>query len=101
MSAGRFRFDAGVGWLRKEVVNHGVDPAVRGRVAREVARDDGNLDARQGRIPWGFVDFPIYGLSKPVTRPYPPLYLGGRPAIFRRIAQLDAGWIAIVHQWTF
>ena len=43
-----------------------------------------------------FVDFdPIYCWPKPVTRPYPPLYLGGRPAIFRRIAQLDAGWIAI------
>ena len=42
------------------------------------------------------MDFdPIYCWPKPVTRPYPPLYLGGRPAIFRRIARLDAGWIAI------
>jgi Luciferase-like monooxygenase len=35
VSAGRFCFGAGVGWLREEVANHGVDPEVRGRVAEE------------------------------------------------------------------
>ena len=30
VSQGRFRFGVGVGWLREEVANHGVDPAVRG-----------------------------------------------------------------------
>ena len=32
VSEGRFRFGVGVGWLREEIANHGVDPAVRGRV---------------------------------------------------------------------
>jgi alkanesulfonate monooxygenase SsuD/methylene tetrahydromethanopterin reductase-like flavin-dependent oxidoreductase (luciferase family) len=42
------------------------------------------------------VDFdPIYSWPKPVTRPYPPLYLGGGPASFPRIARLTAGWISI------
>ncbi len=31
----------------------------------------------------------------PVTKPYPPLYVGGGPANFPRIARLNAGWIAI------
>ena len=35
ISGGRFVFGVGVGWLREEVANHGVDPAVRGRVADE------------------------------------------------------------------
>src|SRR5882757_6478148 len=32
---------------------------------------------------------------KPATKPYPPLYLGGGPASFKRIARLKAGWIAM------
>jgi alkanesulfonate monooxygenase SsuD/methylene tetrahydromethanopterin reductase-like flavin-dependent oxidoreductase (luciferase family) len=30
-----------------------------------------------------------------VTKPYPPLYLGGGPASFGRIARLGAGWISM------
>ena len=98
VSAGRFRFGVGVGWNRQEVANHGVDPAVRGRVTDE------RLDAMvamwtqdEAEYHGEFVDFdPIYLWPKPVTRPYPPLYVGGgSPAVFRRIARLNAGWIAI------
>ena len=32
VSQGRFRFGVGIGWLREEIANHGVDPSVRGRV---------------------------------------------------------------------
>jgi alkanesulfonate monooxygenase SsuD/methylene tetrahydromethanopterin reductase-like flavin-dependent oxidoreductase (luciferase family) len=43
-----------------------------------------------------FVDFdPIYSWPKPVTRPYPPLYVGGGTASFPRIARLNAGWISM------
>jgi probable F420-dependent oxidoreductase len=38
VSGGRFRFGVGVGWLREEIANHGVDPSVRGRVADERLR---------------------------------------------------------------
>jgi alkanesulfonate monooxygenase SsuD/methylene tetrahydromethanopterin reductase-like flavin-dependent oxidoreductase (luciferase family) len=38
---------------------------------------------------------PIYSWPKPVTKPYPPLYLGGGPASFRRMARLNAGWISM------
>ena len=98
VSAGRFLFGVGVGWNRQEVANHGVDPAVRGRVADE------RLDAMiaiwtqdEAEFHGEFVDFdPIFCWPKPVTRPYPPLYVGGGgPAAFRRIARLNAGWVAI------
>jgi alkanesulfonate monooxygenase SsuD/methylene tetrahydromethanopterin reductase-like flavin-dependent oxidoreductase (luciferase family) len=38
VSEGRFRFGVGVGWLREEIANHGVDPKVRGRVVEERLR---------------------------------------------------------------
>jgi probable F420-dependent oxidoreductase len=98
VSAGRFLFGVGVGWNRQETANHGVDPAVRGRVTDE------RLDAMiaiwtqdEAQFHGEFVDFdPIFCWPKPVTKPYPPLYIGGGgPAVFRRIARLNAGWMAI------
>lgn len=98
VSAGRFIFGVGVGWNRQEVANHGVDPGVRGRVADE------RLDAMvaiwtqdEAEYHGEFVDFdPIFCWPKPVTTPYPPLYIGGGgPAVYRRIARLHAGWMAI------
>ena len=38
VSQGRFLFGVGVGWLREEIANHGVDPRVRGRVMDERLR---------------------------------------------------------------
>lgn len=97
LSGGRFVFGVGVGWLREEVANHGVDPSVRGRVADERLRAMIEIWTKEKAEFHGeFVDFdPIYCWPKPVTKPYPPLYIGGGSAIFRRIAGLNAGWIAI------
>jgi probable F420-dependent oxidoreductase len=97
VSQGRFRFGVGVGWLREEIANHSVDPAVRGRVSDE------RLDAmiaiwtqQEAEFHGEFVDFdPIYCWPKPVTKPYPPVYVGGGPAGFKRIARLNAGWISM------
>lgn len=97
VSDGRFRFGVGVGWLREEIANHGVDPSVRGRVVEERLRAMIAIWTQEKAEFHGeFVDFdPIYSWPKPVTKPYPPLYLGGGPASFRRIARLDAGWISM------
>ena len=97
VSGGRFVFGVGVGWLREEIADHGVDPAVRGRVVDE------RLDAiigiwtqERAEFHGEFVDFdPIYSWPKPVQKPYPPLYLGGGPAGFKRIARLNAGWLSM------
>jgi probable F420-dependent oxidoreductase len=97
VSGGRFCFGVGVGWLREEVANHGVDPSVRGRVVDERLRAMIAIwTEEEPEFHGEFVDFdPIYSWPKPVTKPYPPLYLGGGSAGFRRIAELGAGWISI------
>ncbi|OBJ09054.1 LLM class F420-dependent oxidoreductase [Mycobacterium sp. 1482292.6] len=97
VSQGRFRFGVGVGWLREEIANHGVDPAVRGRVVDE--RLEAMIEIwthEKAEFHGEFVNFdPIYSWPKPVQRPYPPLYLGGGPAGFKRIARLNAGWLSM------
>jgi probable F420-dependent oxidoreductase len=95
LSEGRFRFGVGVGWLREEIANHGVDPRVRGKVADERLRAMIEIWTQEKAEFHGeFVNFdPIYSWPKSVTKPYPPLYLGGGPASFNRIARLNAGWL--------
>ena len=95
VSQGRFRFGVGVGWLREEIANHGLDPAVRGRVVDERLRAMIEIWTQEKAEFHGeFVNFdPIYSWPKPVTKPYPPLYLGSGRASFKRIARLNAGWI--------
>src|ERR1700756_981152 len=97
VSEGRFRFGVGVGWLREEIANHGVDPKVRGRVVEERLRAMIEIWTREKAEFHGeFVDFdPIYSWPKPATQPYPPLYIGGGSANYRRIARLGAGWISM------
>jgi probable F420-dependent oxidoreductase len=97
ISQGRFRFGVGVGWLREEIANHGVDPSVRGRVADERLHAMIEIWTQEkAQFHGEFVDFdPIYSWPKPLTQPYPPLYVGGGPAGFKRIARLNAGWIAM------
>jgi len=97
VSGGRFRFGVGVGWLREEIANHGVDPKVRGRVVEERLRAMIEIWTQEkAEFHGGFVDFdPIYSWPKPVTKPYPPLYLGGGSASFPRIARLKAGWLSM------
>jgi probable F420-dependent oxidoreductase len=97
VSEGRFYFGVGVGWLREEIANHGVDPSVRGRLSEERLRAMIEIWTHEKAEFHGeFVNFdPIYCRPKPVTKPYPPLYLGGGPANFKRIARLNAGWISL------
>jgi probable F420-dependent oxidoreductase len=97
VSQGRFVFGVGVGWLREEIANHGVDPAVRGRVVDERLRAIIEIWTQEKAEFHGeFVNFdPIESWPKPVQKPHPPLYFGGGPASFKRIARFNAGWIAI------
>jgi probable F420-dependent oxidoreductase len=97
VSHGRFRFGVGVGWLREEIANHGVDPKVRGRLVEERLRAMIEIWTQEkAEFHGDFVNFdPIYSWPKPVTTPYPPLYLGGGPASFPRIARLHAGWLSM------
>ena len=94
---GRFQFGVGVGWLREEIANHGVDPRVRGRVMDERLRAMIEIWTKDEAAFHGkYVDFdPIYSWLKPVSKPHTPVYIGGGPANFSRINDLDAGWLSL------
>jgi probable F420-dependent oxidoreductase len=68
VSQGRFQFGVGVGWLREEIANHGVDPRVRGRVMDERLRAMIEIWTKDEAAFHGeYVDFdPIYSWPKPV-----------------------------------
>src|ERR1700761_6091173 len=96
-SQGRFRFGVGVGWLREEIANHGVDPKVRGRVMDERLRAMIEIWTKdEAEFHGEFVDFdPINSWPKPLTKPHTPVYVGCGPANFGRIAELGAGWLSL------
>ena len=97
VSQGRFLFGVGVGWLREEIANHGVDPRVRGRVMDERLRAMIEIWTKDEAAFHGkYVDFdPIYCWPKPVSKPHTPVYIGGGPANFSRITELGAGWLSL------
>ena len=97
ISNGRFRFGVGVGWLREEIANHGIDPRVRGRAVDERLQAMIEIWTKEkAEFHGDFVNFdPIYSWPKPQTQPYAPLYFGGGPANFERIARFGAGWLSL------
>jgi probable F420-dependent oxidoreductase len=97
VSQGRFLFGVGVGWLREEIANHGVDPRVRGRVMDERLRAMIEIWTNDEAAFHGkYVDFdPLYSWPKPVSKPHTPVYIGGGPANFTRITELGAGWLSL------
>ncbi|OBK35474.1 LLM class F420-dependent oxidoreductase [Mycobacterium sp. 1245111.1] len=97
VSHGRFLFGVGVGWLREEIANHGVDPRVRGRVMDERLRAMVEIWTKdEAQFHGKYVDFdPIYSWPKPLTQPHTPVFVGGGPANFTRIADLGAGWLSL------
>ena len=97
VSQGRFLFGVGVGWLREEIANHGVDPRVRGRVMDERLRAMVEIWTKdEAEFHGKYVDFdPIYSWPKPVSKPHTPVYIGGGPANFSRITELGAGWLSL------
>ena len=97
VSQGRFLFGVGVGWLREEIADHGVDPKVRGRVMDERIRAMIDIWTNdEAEFHGKYVDFdPIYSWPKPLTKPHTPLYFGGGAANFPRISEFDAGWLSL------
>jgi probable F420-dependent oxidoreductase len=97
LSDGRFLFGVGIGWNREEMESHGTDPKTRAllvdeRIAAMQAIWTREIFEYNGR----FVHLePAYAWPKPVQHPHPPLYFGGGPAAFARIARFGAGWYAV------
>jgi probable F420-dependent oxidoreductase len=96
ISEGRAIFGVGVGWNREEMANHGTDAATRGKLVNERLRAIVELWTKeQAEFHGEFVDFdPVYAWPKPVREPHPPIYVGGGPGAFSRVAELGDAWLA-------
>lgn len=97
LSDGRFLFGMGIGWNREEMESHGIDPQTRGKRIDEIVETMQALWTREiAEYRGDFVTLePSMAWPKPVQRPHLPLYFGGGPATFPRIARFGAGWYAI------
>jgi probable F420-dependent oxidoreductase len=97
ISNGRLLFGMGIGWNREEMESHGIDPKTRGKLTDELVEAMQAIWTREiAEYQGEFVNLePLYAWPKPVQRPHPPLYFGGGPAAFPRIARFGAGWYAV------
>ncbi|MEM7081085.1 MAG: LLM class F420-dependent oxidoreductase [Pseudomonadota bacterium] len=95
LSSGRVDFGVGVGWLREEFENLGVDFSSRGALCDEY------IDLMQALWMPGNSTFsgPTQSLQechfnpKPIQSPHPPIYFGGESlAAMRRVAARGQGW---------
>ena len=94
LSGGRVDFGVGIGWLKEEFQNLGMDFASRG------PRTEEYLLAMQALWAEGISEFkgqtlnlaPCHFNPKPVQRPHPPIIFGGESdAAMRRVARLGDG----------
>lgn len=96
LSGGRFLFGVGAGWNPAEMANHGTDPRDRMAVLAERVhamrriwtRDEAEHHSRH-------VDFdPIWSWPKPVTKPHPPILVGGNGSrVEDRILDFGDEWL--------
>ena len=97
ISGGRFVFGVGAGWNLEEMRDHGTDPAVRGALLDErIEAVTALWTSEPAEYHGAYVDFgPSHLRPKPVTKPHPPIYIGGdSAATVRRIIRHRAGWIS-------
>ena len=97
LSGGRVDFGVGIGWLKEEFVNLGMD--FKNRAARcveyiEVMKELWSPDVSEYR--GETVDLrPCHFNPKPTQNPHPPIYFGGESdAALDRVATLGDGWYA-------
>ena len=97
LSGGRVDFGVGIGWLKEEFDNLGMDFSTRAKVC------DDYIDAMKALWSPGVTEFqgeyvtlhPCHFNPKPIQTPHPPIFFGGesRPAM-RRVAHRGEGWYA-------
>ena len=97
LSGGRVDFGLGIGCLKEEFVNLGVD--FKNRAARcfeyiEVMKELWSPEVSEYRGETVNLR-PCYFNPKPIQKPHPPIYLGGKSdAALDRVATLGDGWYA-------
>jgi probable F420-dependent oxidoreductase len=96
VSQGRFLFGVGGGWNQDEMENHGAVYATRFKRMRESIEAMKEIWAKEHAEYHGeFVNFgPMIARPKPVTKPHPPIHVGGAfPQGARRAIRYGDGWI--------
>jgi probable F420-dependent oxidoreductase len=96
ISGGRAAVGIGGGWNREEMRDHGTDPRTRGALLNEQlpalkaiwTKDEAEFHGE-------YVDFdPVFQWPKPVSKPHPPVYIGGDSAFAAaRAGRLGDGWL--------
>jgi probable F420-dependent oxidoreductase len=95
LSDGRFTLAVGVGYLKREFLALGVDFEERGALFEEALQvirrvwtdDDISFEGRH------FTATGITAHPRPVSRPHPPIWIGGNTAAARRrVAEHGDGW---------
>jgi probable F420-dependent oxidoreductase len=98
VSQGRFLFGVGGGWNQDEMENHGTVYASRFKRMRESIEAMKEIWAKEHAEYYGeFVKFDrMIARPKPVTKPHPPIHVGGAfPHGARRAIRYGDGWIPV------
>jgi probable F420-dependent oxidoreductase len=98
LSGGRFLFGIGGGWNLEEMANHGTDPGRRWSILRErILAMKAIWTNEEAEFHGRFVNFErLWQWPKPVTRPHPPIIVGGNgPHTLRRVIEYGDEWMPI------
>src|SRR3954454_6779157 len=96
ISGGRVIFGVGAGWNLEEMRNHGTDPERRFGLLRERVEAMKTIWTEDEPEYHGrYVDFgPIWCWPKPVTKPHPPVLVGGNGrTVYDRVLGYGDGWL--------
>ena len=96
ISNGRLLFGVGAGWNREEMADHGTASETRFRLLRERVEAVKTIWTQDEAEYHGeMVDFgPMWCWPKPVSKPHPPVLLGGNgPNVLKRVIAYADEWM--------
>ena len=96
ISNGRLLFGVGAGWNREEMADHGTPFETRFKLLRERVEAVKTIWMQDEAEYHGeMVDFgPMWCWPKPVSKPHPPVLLGGNgPNVLKRVIAYADGWM--------
>ncbi len=96
LSNGRVLFGVGGGWNKPEMENHGCDYSTRfARLEEQLQALKAIWTEDEAQFHGTHVDFdPMWCWPKPVTRPHPPIFIGGETDhTLKRIVKYADGWL--------
>ncbi|MBT8241637.1 MAG: LLM class F420-dependent oxidoreductase [Acidimicrobiia bacterium] len=98
LTGGRFMFGVGAGWNEDEMNNHGTQAEGRFKLMRERVQAMKEIwTNHEAEFHGDRVNFdPMMQYPKPLTKPHPPIHVGGAfPGGARRAVEWADGWIPI------